>query len=126
MDPLLSLGTLTTDVKHAVCEITDDEGSLGDTSGLDTRAQDVLVVGNVVWSRNAVNGVEVAARLVSARCNKKNSWKTYYLAESLSWYSRERLKHSATPASFHKTAMAWPTSGGRRSPSICDGCMKMV
>jgi len=79
MDPLLSLGTLATDVKHAICEIADDECSLGDTGGLDTRAQDVLVVGNIVWSRNAVDGIEVAARLVSARCDEKDSWKDLLL-----------------------------------------------
>jgi len=55
VDPLLSLGALATDIKHAVCEIADDECSLGDTCGLDTRAKHVLVIGNVVWSRNAVN-----------------------------------------------------------------------
>lgn len=31
---------------------------------------------------------------------------THYLAESLSWYSRERLKHSWVPASAHKRFMA--------------------
>ena len=37
--------------------------------------------------------------------SKKENTKTYYSAESLSWYSRARLKHSCTPGSFHKRFM---------------------
>lgn len=55
VDPLLSLRSLTTDVEHAVGQVADDEGSLGDTGGLDTRAQDVLVVGDVVGGGDAIN-----------------------------------------------------------------------
>src|SRR5690242_1277704 len=60
VDPLLALRSLTTNVEHAVGQVADDEGSLGDTSCLDTRAQDILVVGNVVGGGDAVNRVEVA------------------------------------------------------------------
>ena len=55
VDPLLSLGTLATNVEHAVGQVTDDEGSLGDTSGLDTRPEDILVIGDVVGGGDAVN-----------------------------------------------------------------------
>ena len=38
MDPFLSLGSLTSDIEHAVGKLTDDESSLGDTSGLHSRS----------------------------------------------------------------------------------------
>lgn len=38
MNPLLTLGTLTTDVKHTVGEVANDEGGFSNTSGLYTRA----------------------------------------------------------------------------------------
>ena len=37
MNPLLPLGSLTTNIKHAVGELADDECGLSDTSGLDSR-----------------------------------------------------------------------------------------
>jgi 2-phospho-L-lactate transferase/gluconeogenesis factor (CofD/UPF0052 family) len=55
VDPLLSLRSLTTDIEHAVGQVADDEGSLGDTSCLDTRSKDILVIGNVVRGGNTVN-----------------------------------------------------------------------
>lgn len=58
--PLLTLRSLTTDIKHAVSKIADDEGGFGDTSRLDTRSEHVLVVGNVVGRSDTVNRVEVA------------------------------------------------------------------
>ena len=60
MDPLLALGALSTDVKHTVCEFANNEGSLGDASGLDTGAQDVLIVGEIIWLGNTGDVVEVA------------------------------------------------------------------
>lgn len=60
VDPLLTLGTLTTDVEHAVGQIANDEGGLGDTGGLDTRAENILVGGEVVGLSDAVNSVKVA------------------------------------------------------------------
>lgn len=71
MDPLLTLGTLSTDIEHAVRQVTNDEGGLGDTSSLDTGAEDILIVGDVVGLCNAVNRVEVVlggvVQLVLAR-----------------------------------------------------------
>ena len=61
VDPLLPLRPLATDVEHAVRELTDDEGRLGDTGRLDTRSQDVLVVGHVVGRRDTRDIIEVAA-----------------------------------------------------------------
>lgn len=60
VNPLLTLGTLATDIEHAVGEVADDEGGLGDTGGLYTRPEDILVVGHVIRSGNAGNVVEVA------------------------------------------------------------------
>jgi len=59
MDPLLTLRTLTTDVEHAVGQIADDESRLSNTSGLDTRAQNILIVWNVVWCCDTVDRVKV-------------------------------------------------------------------
>lgn len=42
--------------------------------------------------------------------------KTHYSAESLSWYSRDRLKQLWTPESFHNLFMMAANSG-ERSPS---------
>lgn len=41
---------------------------------------------------------------------------THYSAESLSWYSRDRLKQPWTPESFHSRFMM-AASSGDRSPS---------
>lgn len=60
MDPLLSLGSLSSNIEHSVGEVTDDESCLGDTGGLDTRAQDILVTGGVVGGGDTVDGIEVA------------------------------------------------------------------
>lgn len=60
VNPLLTLGSLATDVEHAVGQIANDEGGLGDTGSLDTRAENILVSGEVVGLSNAVNSVEVA------------------------------------------------------------------
>lgn len=125
VDPLLSLRSLSSHIKHTVGEVANDEGGLGDTSGLDTRAEDILIVWHVVGLCDAVDVVKVAAR-VRSRTGIIEFAETYYLAESFNWYSRERLKQSWTPASFHKAPMAPPTSGGRLSPSICCGCIKIV
>jgi hypothetical protein len=38
MDPLLSLGSLSSDIEHAVGKIADDECGFGDTGGFYTRA----------------------------------------------------------------------------------------
>ena len=62
VNPLLTLGSLTADVEHPVGQIADDECGLGDTGGLDTRAEDILVSGEVVGLGDTVNGIEVAKR----------------------------------------------------------------
>ena len=59
MDPFLSFGTLTANVKHSVCKVADDECCFCDTSGLDTGAQHVLIGGEIVWLRNSIDRVEV-------------------------------------------------------------------
>jgi hypothetical protein len=64
VNPLLTLGSLTTDIEHAVGQIANDEGSLGDTGGLDTGAKDILISGEVVGLSNTVNSVEVAGKVM--------------------------------------------------------------
>lgn len=92
MNPLFTFGTLTTNIEHAVGEVANDESGFGDTGGLDTRTENVLVAGEVVGLSNALNRVKVASKIRLGNCKEIRS--TYYLAESLSWYSRERRKHS--------------------------------
>lgn len=60
VDPLLTFRSLTTNVEHAVGQVANDECGLGDTGGLDTGAEYVLVIGHVVRLSDAVNGVKVA------------------------------------------------------------------
>ena len=81
VDPLLSLRTLSSDVEHAVCKISNDESGLGDTGGLDTGAENILVVGHVVRLCDALNVVEVAVWR-SQRLKQDSIFVTYYRAES--------------------------------------------
>jgi len=60
VDSLLPLRTLTADIKQFVVELSDVEGGLGNSRCLDTRPEHVLVVGQVIGSRDPVNGVKVA------------------------------------------------------------------
>ena len=60
MYPFLTFGALTTNVEHAICEVSDIERRLGYTGGLDTGAQDILIIGEVIRLSDAVNGVKVA------------------------------------------------------------------
>jgi len=65
VDPLLSLRTLSTNIEHTVCKISNNEGGFGDTSGLYTRSEDVLVIWHIIWLCNALNVVKVAREDVS-------------------------------------------------------------
>lgn len=67
VNPLLSLGSLATNVEHAVGQIADDESGLGDTGSLNTGAEDILVSGEVVGLGDAVNGVKVAVKVSDYR-----------------------------------------------------------
>lgn len=81
VDPLLTLRSLSADVEHAVGQVTDDEGGLGDTSCLYTRAQDVLVIWHVVVHSDTLDVVEIARRLLAGSGEARVS---YYRAESFS------------------------------------------
>lgn len=126
MDPLLSFWSLTTDIEHPIRQVANDKRRLGDTSRLDTRSEDILIIWKIVWLRNAIERIKVTTVGKQKWRTKNITGSTYYLAESLSWYSRDLLKHSITPRSCHKALIAFPTSGGRLSPSICCGCIKIV
>lgn len=60
VDPLLTFGTLATNIEHTVRQVTNNECRFRDTSGLDTRAQHILVVGHVVRSGDTGDVIEVA------------------------------------------------------------------
>ena len=115
MDPLLSLRTLSSNIKHAICKVTNDESSLRNSSGLDTGTKNILIVRHIVVLGDTLNVVKVAVRdrVRNRKQVSKYQTITYYRAESFNWYSLDRLKQSWTPASFHKAAIALPTSGGR-------------
>lgn len=48
VNPLFAFGALAADVEHAVGELAEVEDGLGDARGAQPRAQEVLVVGDVV------------------------------------------------------------------------------
>ena len=60
VNPLLTFGTLSTDIEHTVGKIANDEGGLGDTGGLDTGTENILVVRSVIRAGNAIDRVKVA------------------------------------------------------------------
>jgi hypothetical protein len=60
VNPLLALGSLAADIEHAVREVANDKRRFGDTGGLDTGAENVLVIWGVVGSGNAIDRVKVA------------------------------------------------------------------
>ena len=60
MDPLFSLTSLATHIKHAIGQISNDKGCLNDSRRLDTRSQNILVIRNVSWSSHTVQGIKVA------------------------------------------------------------------
>jgi hypothetical protein len=67
MDPLLSFRSLSSNIKHAISQVPNDEGGLRNTSGLDTRSKHILVVGHIVWLSDPLDVVEVAESLISNR-----------------------------------------------------------
>jgi hypothetical protein len=82
VNPLLSFRSLSTNVEHSVGQVLDDEGGFRDTSGLDTRSQDILVIGKIIVGSNSFDRVEIAGtRSVLIRAQHR---RTHYRAESLS------------------------------------------
>lgn len=71
VDPLLPFGPLATDIEHAVSQIANDEGGLSDAGCFDTRTEDILVIWDIVWRGDAIDGVEVATEEISCdrTCN---------------------------------------------------------
>ena len=127
MNPLLSFRSLPSDVEHAVRELSNDECCLSNTSRLNTGSQNILITRKIIWLTYAIDGVKVAIDSSASRRSELYSDRsTHYLAESLSWYSLDLVKHSCTPRSCHSVLIAFPTSGGRLPPSICCGCINIV
>lgn len=60
VNPLLTLRALSTDVKHSVCKLANNESGLSDTGGLDTRSEHILVIWHVVVLSNSADVVKVA------------------------------------------------------------------
>lgn len=59
VDPLLTFRSLSSNVKHTVCEGAKVEDGLGDTSRPQSGAQNVLVCWHVIWSEQSVHILEV-------------------------------------------------------------------
>ena len=59
VDPLLSLGALTSHIEHAVGQLANNKCGLSDASGLDTRSEDVLVIREIVRLGNPANRLEI-------------------------------------------------------------------
>ena len=66
VNPLLSLGSLSTNVEHTVGKFADDECGLRNTSSFDTRSEDILVVGHVVVCRDSGDVVEIATTMLDS------------------------------------------------------------
>ena len=74
MDPLLSLGTLAANVEHTVGQVADDEGRFGDTGGLDTRSEHILIAGKIVGLSDARDGIKVAIGKQDQSVIQVKSW----------------------------------------------------
>lgn len=61
VDPLLAFATLSTDVEHTVRKIANNESRFRNTGRLDTRSQNILVVGHIVRRGDTGDIIEVAA-----------------------------------------------------------------
>jgi len=64
VDPLLTLRPLSTNVKHAVCQVASVENSLADASCSKPCAQNILICGCEVFGEKAIEVGEVAGRLL--------------------------------------------------------------
>jgi hypothetical protein len=62
MNPLLSLGSLATNIKHTIRKVLNNESRFGDTGSLDSRSEHILIVGKVIVRSNAVDRVEIAGK----------------------------------------------------------------
>lgn len=60
VNPLLTLGSLTTHIEHHVGQITNHKARLGNTRGLNTRPEYILVCRDVVRLGNPIDRIEVA------------------------------------------------------------------
>jgi len=60
MNPLLSFRSLSTYIEHAVGEVTNNKCCLGDTSGLDTRPENILIIWHIIRLRDTLNIIKVA------------------------------------------------------------------
>lgn len=84
VNPFLTFRTLATNIEHAICEIPNNEGSLRDSGSLDTGAEHVLVVWNVVRLCDSVDGVEIAKHHIVKICTAD----TYPVLHENSLFSR--------------------------------------
>ena len=75
MYSLLPFRPLATHIEHTVGKVTNDESSLSDTSSLNTGSKDILIIGNIIRSCDAVDGVEVAGQLIRISVvQRANEW----------------------------------------------------
>ena len=59
VNPLLPFGSLTTNIEHPVGQVANDESGFRNTGGLDTRAENILIGGEIVGLGDALNSIEV-------------------------------------------------------------------
>jgi hypothetical protein len=62
MNPLLSLGSLASNIKHTIRKVLNNESRFGDTGSLDSRSEHILIIGKVIVRSNAVDRVEIAGK----------------------------------------------------------------
>lgn len=68
VNPLLSLRSLSTNIEHSICEVSNNERSLSDTSSLDTGSEDILVVGHIIALGDSLDVIEVTRRETNISC----------------------------------------------------------
>lgn len=119
-------------------QVLESEVCFHNTGSFDPGPQHILLGGHIRTVGYPVQVIQVAlGREKSTWCRKIGNYcrlrcksffyqvqyvsvhPTYYAAESLSWYSRERLKQACTPPSFHSRWMT-PASSPVMKPSSAE------
>ena len=131
MYPFLALRALTADVEHAVREIADDEGSLGNASGLDTRAKNVLVVRNIIRCGYSINWIKITMRMV---CQQRDGWSRPLTGLLFGWvvqlifpWPRKALLYSGIfPQNSDRIPDLWRKAVAFNLGRLHEDCLNMI
>lgn len=121
VDPLLAFRSLSTNIEHAVCEVTSVKDGLADAGGAETCAQNVLVGRQIVFGEEPVDVGEVTFQELACAERKRHRFETYYVRLSCSAYSLPFLIASCTPSSRHRLLKELRQSNGIGSSAPISG-----